>query len=186
MEDNRSKTIIVAVAAVLTAMLTMLASGGYLLYNDFIAFADYEGEETTWEMETSVPSPVCEPCQPVEEPEWLIATDETEQEEPLVIGYSEGQTMVCQCTYYCACVYCCGKSDGIAANGQPVKVGDVACNWLPFGTILLIDGTRYTVTDRGGELLDIIGHVDIYTPDHQVAKKCGVHYTTLKIEYLPE
>lgn len=53
-------------------------------------------------------------------------------------------------TYYCSCVKCCGKSDGITASGKKVQEGlTVACNSLPLGTKISINGHIYEVQDRG-------------------------------------
>lgn len=57
--------------------------------------------------------------------------------------------------------YSCG--DGMTpsdtmANGEKVHVGAVACNFLPLGTQIKIDGNTYTVKDRCG----IDNCIDIY------------------------
>ena len=55
-----------------------------------------------------------------------------------------------EATGYDACMKCCEKTDGITASGVKVLPGrTVACNWLPFGTLLEIDGKTYVVEDRG-------------------------------------
>lgn len=89
------------------------------------------------------------------------------------------KTMKGELTWYCACKVCCGKTDGITASGLKVKNGQscpaiVACNWLDFGTKVIIGGTIYTVADRGGKDLSRIGRFDIYTPNgHDYALKQG-------------
>lgn len=90
-------------------------------------------------------------------------------------------------TAYCSCEKCCGKSDGIMANGQKAEYGYVACNWLPFGTILHIDGYgMFVVGDRGaesefGSKKNKIKHLDIYMPTHSAAKQFGVMYKNVEI-----
>ena len=58
-------------------------------------------------------------------------------------------------TGYCPCVICCGKSDGITADGTyaPGFTGRLvsAPKEIPFGTVLWIDGVgAVAVHDRGG------------------------------------
>ena len=58
----------------------------------------------------------------------------------------------------------------------------VACNWLPLGSVIDIDGTLYTVVDRGGSGLSKKGRVDIYTPEgHAAALKGGAGGCTITI-----
>lgn len=54
-------------------------------------------------------------------------------------------------TAYCSCPICCGDySSGYTASGTLATEGrTVACNSLPFGTQLMIDGVVYTVEDTG-------------------------------------
>jgi len=79
-------------------------------------------------------------------------------------------------TYYCACEKCCGKwADGTFASGRPVYNGGVACNILPLGTELYIEGLGvYTVEDRGAKsLFDNKQHIDVYMDDHDMALQMG-------------
>ena len=83
-------------------------------------------------------------------------------------------------THYCACKKCCGtNADGKTASGKDVVPGMVAMSsHYPFGTQLVIDGTLYTVEDRGGSGIENdITRVDIYVPDHQQALRLGRFYT---------
>jgi 3D (Asp-Asp-Asp) domain-containing protein len=82
-------------------------------------------------------------------------------------------------TAYCSCVKCCGKSDGIMANGKKVHPGAIACNILPLGTKVAIPGVSkteiFTVEDRGShKLFDNQKHIDIYKPSHKEALEFGV------------
>ncbi len=88
-------------------------------------------------------------------------------------------------TYYCSCSICCGKNTGITASGNKVQNGMenpyyVACNWLPLGSIIEVDGVTYTVADRGGSGLSKTGRIDIFTPD-EAAKKYGRGSASIKI-----
>lgn len=89
-------------------------------------------------------------------------------------------------TAYCSCVKCCGKTDGITASGKPAQSGYVACNWLKFGTRLIIDGNSYTVQDRGAKSLfgskkNKIKHLDIWMASHKAALQYGVKYKEVTI-----
>lgn len=94
-------------------------------------------------------------------------------------GITEGSTVTGTVTHYDVCLACCGKTDGITASGLEIRNGMenpyiVACNWLPFGSVLEINGMQYTVADRGGASLSEIGHVDIFVPEgHQAALELG-------------
>lgn len=89
-------------------------------------------------------------------------------------GYHVGQTIRGRYTHYCACAICCGKSDGITASGKKVYNGMsnpyyIACNWLPIGSVVSVDGVEYTVVDRGGSGLSKQGRIDIFTPEGHAA-----------------
>ena len=90
-------------------------------------------------------------------------------------------------TYYCSCVKCCGKSDGITASGKKAQYGYVACNWLPFKTKLFIKGLGiFVVMDRGAKSLfgskkNHIKHLDIWLPNHKEALKRGVEHREVVI-----
>ena len=87
-------------------------------------------------------------------------------------------------THYCACSKCCGENaSGITASGKQVEVGMVAMSsYYPFGTQIMINGTMYTVEDRGGSGIENDkSRVDIYVPDHQEALRLGRYTTTAQI-----
>ena len=82
-------------------------------------------------------------------------------------------------THYCSCSKCCGKSNGITASGKKVQEGiTVACNSLPLGTKISINGHIYEVQDRGGMKSNVI---DIYVDGHQKALNLGVKYADVYI-----
>ena len=74
-------------------------------------------------------------------------------------------------TAYCSCSRCCGKwAGGPTASGVRPKAGrTVAMGGVPFGTKLRINGTVYTVEDRGTGY----GHVDIFFGSHAEALRFG-------------
>jgi len=91
-------------------------------------------------------------------------------------------------TSYCACKKCCGpNAQGITASGKKVAEGMVACNWLPFGTKVKVEGLGvFTVQDRGaksqfGSKTNHIKHIDVYLPSHQKALQFGVKYLEVEI-----
>lgn len=107
-------------------------------------------------------------CVIVNEQELFIKHEYLTTEEPLKnIGTFE-------LTAYCACSYCCGKSDGITASGTRATQGrTVACNSLPFGTEVVINGNTYIVEDTGNQ--EVMGDrtIDIYFDSHDEAKVFG-------------
>ena len=74
-------------------------------------------------------------------------------------------------TAYCACSKCCGKwaGGGTASGTTPTAGRTVAMGGVPFGTKLSINGTIYTVEDRGTGY----GHVDIFFSNHAEALRFG-------------
>ena len=84
-----------------------------------------------------------------------------------VLGEISGtpiSTLEVDVTHYCACAKCCGSNaDGI-------------------GTQIMINGTMYTVEDRGGSGIENdIHRVDIFVPDHNEALRLGRYKTTATI-----
>lgn len=69
-----------------------------------------------------------------------------------------------ECTAYTP--YDCGT---ITASGERVHEGGVACNFLPLGTQVEIDGIVYTVNDRSG----VDGIIDIFMNDYDSAIEFG-------------
>jgi len=102
-------------------------------------------------------------------------------------GYTVGQKISGRYTHYCACSLCNGNSRGITASGKKVYNGMkdphyVACNWLPLGSVIRVDGTEYTVADRGGSGLSAQGRIDIFTPEgHAACYKYGTGSCTIEI-----
>jgi 3D (Asp-Asp-Asp) domain-containing protein len=68
----------------------------------------------------------------------------------------------------------CGE---ITANGEYVHLGGVACNFLPFGTKVMIDGIEYTVNDRCG----IDNCIDIFMLSAEQAIEFGRRYKNVYV-----
>lgn len=77
-------------------------------------------------------------------------------------------------TAYCSCVECTTDGNGITASGTVATEGrTIACNALPIGTEVLIDGHTYVVEDTGytpyGD-----AWIDIFFASHDSALAFGV------------
>lgn len=81
---------------------------------------------------------------------------------------------------YCACMSCCGKTNGVTASGQ------IASEWYtlaagksyPIGTVIYIpyfanmpNGGWFVVQDRGGAISD--SRLDVFYSSHSAALKFG-------------
>lgn len=86
------------------------------------------------------------------------------------------------CTAYTAAFDECGKTDGITACGQPAIQGvTVACDDLPFGTEVVIDGHTYIVQDHFGGNYDK-SKIDIYMYKKEDALKFGRHVKIVEVK----
>ncbi len=96
-------------------------------------------------------------------------------------------------TAYCNCKQCTGKSIGdrgygITASGKLTCKGCCACNWLPFGKKLNIEGLgEFTVMDRGARSLfgskkNQIKHIDIWFLTHKEALNFGRKYKKVEVK----
>ena len=93
-----------------------------------------------------------------------------------------GYTMEIEVTHYCPCYQCNGNSLAKTASGKPLAVGMIAASKeYPFGTKFLINGTLYTVEDRGGPEFNRLDRVDIFVPTHAEALRKGRYKTTATI-----
>lgn len=101
-------------------------------------------------------------------------------------GYTVGQKISGRYTHYCACASC-GSGSGVTASGKKVYNGManpyyVACNWLPMGSVIRVDGKNYTVVDRGGSGLSTVGRIDIFTPEgHAACYRYGTGRCSMEI-----
>ena len=76
-------------------------------------------------------------------------------------------------TAYCNCASCCGTAGNATASGTMPSAGrTVAMGGIDFGTQLMINGSVYTVEDRGTPY----GHVDIFFNSHSEALSFGLQY----------
>lgn len=102
-------------------------------------------------------------------------------------GYTVGQKITGRYTHYCACATCNGNSRGITSSGKKFPNGManpyyIACNWLPLGSVVSVNGTNYTVVDRGGSGLSTVGRIDIFTPEgHAACYRYGTGSCSLEI-----
>lgn len=103
---------------------------------------------------------------------------EDEPEEPETIYRYAGSYFV---TGYDICMSCCGSLSGITASGAVATVGrTVACNSLPFGTRIYIDGIgERVVEDRGGMAGNVI---DVLCEDHPACYAITGTYAVYLIE----
>ena len=83
---------------------------------------------------------------------------------------------------YCACIKCCGKTDGITASGTKATAGKTiaAPKQYAFGTKIEIAGMgTYTVEDRGGAITG--NKLDIYFDSHSEALKFGRRQLQIRV-----
>ncbi len=105
-------------------------------------------------------------------------------------GFYVGQVINGRYSHYCACAACNGNSRGVTTSGKRISNGMenpyyVACNWLPLGSVIDVNGTEYTVVDRGGSGLSKTGRIDIFTPEgHSACYKKGVGSCSITIKRL--
>lgn len=93
----------------------------------------------------------------------------------------DGTTRIFKVTAYCACIKCCGKTNGITASGTHATAGRTIATskQFSFGTKLLINGVTYTVEDRGGAIQG--DRIDVYFDTHQQALQWGVKYLPVQV-----
>ena len=75
--------------------------------------------------------------------------------------------------------YTTTENTGIMANGMEAQVGYVACDFLPLGTVIYIDGARYIVGDRIGDGTN--NHIDIVFNSYDEAINFGVQYLDMEV-----
>ena len=86
---------------------------------------------------------------------------------------AQAEWLIAECSAYTP--YDCGT---ITATGETVHVGGVACNFLPFGTVVVIDGVEYIVNDRCG----IDGCIDIFMESYEEAIQFGRQHKEVYIK----
>lgn len=95
-------------------------------------------------------------------------------EDPILTYYGN-----CRITFYDVGPCCCGEfANGYTASGEEAVVGWTCANGaLDFGTLVMIDGHIYCVTDRGvdGDQFDIL------VGSHEEALQRGLYYADVYI-----
>ena len=94
---------------------------------------------------------------------------------------TSGKGGVYKVTAYCACMQCCGKTNGITASGAKATANHTiaAPRTFAFGTKVVINGTTYVVEDRGGAIQG--NRIDIYMNSHAEALRWGVRYVEVEV-----
>ena len=84
-------------------------------------------------------------------------------------------------TAYCACIKCCGKTNGITSSGTRATANRTiaAPSTFAFGTQVVINGQTYTVEDRGGAIQG--NRIDVYMNTHSEALAWGVRYLDVEV-----
>ena len=86
-------------------------------------------------------------------------------------------------TGYCACEYCCGKTDGITATGTVATAGRTIAvdpSKIPYGSIVKINDIEYVAEDCGGAIKG--NKIDIFFNSHEEALEWGVKYAEVFIK----
>ena len=86
---------------------------------------------------------------------------------------AQAEWLIAECSAYTPY-----DSGTITATGETVHIGGVACNFLPFGTVVVIDGKEYVVNDRCG----IDGCIDIFMEIYEDAIEFGRQYKEVYIK----
>lgn len=85
-------------------------------------------------------------------------------------------------THYCACMKCCGKTDGITATGTKATANRTIAvdpKVIPLGSKVIIDDQEYIAEDVGGAIKT--NRIDIFVNDHQEALNLGVKHSEVFI-----
>lgn len=158
------------IALVLAIVVTAIYCELFLCFNRAIESCNYENEEVFEEM--------------YEEPEQIEVEQEPEKEEPKLVSLGNFRL-----TAYCSCQKCCGywaTVRPVDENGKEIVYGSsgevltagvsvaVDTSVIPYGSELLINGTKYIAHDTGS---GINGNcIDVYHDDHQKAVEFGLQY----------
>lgn len=155
---------------VLAIFVAVIYCEPFLRLNCDIESYNYENEEIFEEM--------------YEEPEQIEVEQEPEKEEPKLVSLGDFRL-----TAYCSCKKCCGywaTVRPVDENGKEIVYGSsgevltagvsvaVDTSVIPYGSELLINGTKYIAHDTGS---GIDGNcIDVYHDDHQKAVEFGLQY----------
>jgi 3D (Asp-Asp-Asp) domain-containing protein len=86
-------------------------------------------------------------------------------------------------TGYCACEYCCGKTDGITSTGTKAKADRTIAvdpSVIPYGSVVKINGKEYVAEDCGGAIKN--NKIDIFFNTHDEALEWGVKYAEVYVK----
>ena len=86
-------------------------------------------------------------------------------------------------TGYCACMYCCNKTDGITSTGVRARAGRTIAvdpRVIPYGSIVIINGKEYVAEDCGGAIKN--NRIDIFFDTHEEALEWGVKYAEVYVK----
>ena len=100
-------------------------------------------------------------------------------------GVGEKDLGVFTITFYDNCKACCEKDKshpayGMTTSGKRARRGYAACNWLPFDTVLKIEGLGvYTIKDRGAKAFfgthkKPTKRIDVWVSSHHEARRLGM------------
>lgn len=158
------------IVLVLAIVVTTIYCELLLCLNCAIESCNYENEEIFEEM--------------YEEPEQIEVEQEPEKEEPKLVSLGDFRL-----TAYCSCKKCCGywaTVRPVDENGKEIVYGSsgevlnagvsvaVDTSIIPYGSELLINGTKYIAHDTGS---GINGNcIDVYHDDHKKAVEFGLQY----------
>ena len=158
------------IAFVLSFFVTAMFCVLFLRLNRAIESCNYENEEVFGEI--------------YEEPEQIEVEQEPEKEEQKLVSLGDFRL-----TAYCSCQKCCGywatvrpvdengKEIVFGSSGEVLNAGvsvAVDTNVIPYGSELLINGTKYIAH---GTCSGINGYcIDVYHDDHQKAVEFGLQY----------
>ena len=93
---------------------------------------------------------------------------------PIAASINDSEWISSTVTAYCACMECCGKTNGITASGAKATAGRTIAmsKDYKFGTKIEIEGYGiYIVEDRGGAIKNT--RIDIYFNTHKEALQFG-------------
>lgn len=105
--------------------------------------------------------------------------DEVRHQQRIIDKYNTMESVrVCKITFYCDCIDCCGKTNGITATGTKATEGRTVGadpSVYPYGTKLFIEGLGYrTVEDTGGAIEP--NQIDVFMDNHDDALTMGVRH----------
>ena len=86
-------------------------------------------------------------------------------------------------TGYCACVECCGKTDGITSTGVKAKAGRTIAvdpRIIAYGSVVIINNREYVAEDCGGAIKN--KKIDIFFNTHNEALEWGVKYAEVYVK----